>query len=116
MKAGGMLGHAGVVVYSEEDDPIEIGRALMHFCAVESCGKCFPCRIGAVRGTGALRPDARERCHDARMSLLKELCDTMEIGSLCALGGMIPIPIRNLVQFFPEEFERYRAPVSAAMS
>jgi formate dehydrogenase iron-sulfur subunit len=116
MKAGGMLGHAGVVVYSQEDDLIEIGRALMHFCAVESCGKCFPCRIGAVRGTELFDQMLKGGVTDARMSLLKELCDTMEIGSLCALGGMIPIPIRNLVQFFPEEFERYRAAYPAAVS
>jgi NADH:ubiquinone oxidoreductase subunit F (NADH-binding)/NADH:ubiquinone oxidoreductase subunit E len=116
MKAGGMLGHAGVVVYSEEDDLIEIGRALMHFCAVESCGKCFPCRIGAVRGTELFDQMLRGGVTEARMSLLKDLCDTMEIGSLCALGGMIPIPIRNLVQFFPEEFERYRAQADAVVS
>jgi formate dehydrogenase iron-sulfur subunit len=115
-KAGGMLGHAGVVVYSEEDDLIEIGRALMHFCAVESCGKCFPCRIGSVRGTELFDQMLSGGVTDARMSLLKELCDTMEIGSLCALGGMIPIPIRNLVQFFPEEFERYRQAEGAAAS
>jgi formate dehydrogenase iron-sulfur subunit len=116
MKAGGMLGHAGVVVYSEEDDLMEIGRALMHFCAVESCGKCFPCRIGAVRGTELFDQMMETGVTDARLSLLKELIDTMEIGSLCALGGMIPIPIRNLVQFFPEEFERYRRPAAAALS
>jgi formate dehydrogenase iron-sulfur subunit len=112
-KAGGMLGHAGIVVYSEADDLIEIGRALMHFCAVESCGKCFPCRIGAVRGTELFDQMLETGVTDARLALLRELCDTMEIGSLCALGGMIPIPIRNLVQFFPEEFERRRAPASA---
>jgi formate dehydrogenase iron-sulfur subunit len=116
MKAGGMLGHAGVVVYSQEDDLIEIGRALMHFCAVESCGKCFPCRIGAVRGTELFDQMLAGGVTEPRMALLKELCDTMEIGSLCALGGMIPIPIRNLVQFFPEEFERYRQPAGAAVS
>jgi formate dehydrogenase iron-sulfur subunit len=115
-KAGGMLGHAGIVVYSEADDLVEIGRALMHFCAVESCGKCFPCRIGAVRGTELFDQMLDTGVTDARLSLLKELCDTMEIGSLCALGGMIPIPIRNLVQFFPEEFERHRAPATAATS
>jgi NADH:ubiquinone oxidoreductase subunit F (NADH-binding)/NADH:ubiquinone oxidoreductase subunit E len=112
-KAGGMLGHAGIVVYSEADDLIEIGRALMHFCAVESCGKCFPCRIGAVRGTELFDQMLETGVTDARLSLLRELCDTMEIGSLCALGGMIPIPIRNLVQFFPEEFERRRASAAA---
>jgi NADH:ubiquinone oxidoreductase subunit F (NADH-binding)/NADH:ubiquinone oxidoreductase subunit E len=116
MKAGGMLGHAGVVVYSEEDDLMVIGRALMHFCAVESCGKCFPCRIGSVRGTELFDQMMETGVTDARLSLLKELIETMEVGSLCALGGMIPIPIRNLVEFFPEEFERYRRPAAAAVS
>jgi formate dehydrogenase iron-sulfur subunit len=116
MKAGGMLGHAGVVVYSQEDDLIEIGRALMHFCAIESCGKCFPCRIGAVRGTELFDRMLQGGVSDARLALLAELCDTMEMGSLCALGGMIPIPIRNLLQFFPEEFDRYRGGAAAAAS
>lgn len=112
-EAGAMLGHAGVVVYSDEDDLVEIGRALMHFCAIESCGKCFPCRIGAVRGTELIdRMMATGNgggVTDQRMVLLAELCETMLHGSLCALGGMVPIPINNLMEFFPEEFDKYRA-------
>ena len=112
-EAGAMLGHAGIVVFSAEDDLVEIGRALMHFCAIESCGKCFPCRIGAVRGTELLDQMMARRngggVTDARMDLLGQLCETMLHGSLCALGGMLPIPINNLMEFFPEEFEKYRA-------
>ena len=110
-EAGGILGHAGVVVYSQRDDLVEIGRALMAFCAVESCGKCFPCRIGAVRGTELfdqfLDPNGIGVTDD-KLQLLSELCETMKYGSLCALGGMIPIPIENLMEFFPEEIDRYR--------
>lgn len=110
-EAGGILGHAGVVVYSQRDDLVEIGRALMAFCAVESCGKCFPCRIGAVRGTEMfdqfLDPNG-SGVTDDKLQLLSELCETMKYGSLCALGGMIPIPIENLMEFFPEEIDRYR--------
>ena len=107
-EAGGILGHAGVVVYSQEDDLVKISRNLMAFCAVESCGKCFPCRIGAVRGTELFDQLMSDGVTDAKMELLAELCETMKLGSLCALGGMIPIPIENLMEYFPEEIERYR--------
>ncbi len=106
--AGGLLGHGGVVVYAGDDDLIEIGRHLMEFCAVESCGKCFPCRIGSVRGVELFDQFLDDGVTDERLGLLRELCDTMEAGSLCALGGLIPLPIRNLMDFFPEEFDRYR--------
>lgn len=105
--AKGLLGHAGVVVYSQEDDLIEIGRNLMHFCAVESCGKCFPCRIGAVRGTELFDQMMATGATQKRKDLMAELCETMKYGSLCALGGAIPTPIENLLEFFPEEWERY---------
>jgi NADH:ubiquinone oxidoreductase subunit F (NADH-binding)/NADH:ubiquinone oxidoreductase subunit E len=105
---GGMLGHASVVVYGEDDDLVEIGRSLMHFTAIESCGKCFPCRIGSVRATELFDQMLTSGVTDERMHLLEELCETMEVGSLCALGGMAPVPINNLVQYFPEEFDRYR--------
>ncbi len=111
--AGGLLGHAGIVVYSQQDDLMEVGRALMQFCAVESCGKCFPCRLGSVRGAELFdqmlavdEPDGGVT--DARMELLSDLCETMELGSLCALGGLLPLPIRNLMDHFPDEFDRYR--------
>jgi formate dehydrogenase iron-sulfur subunit len=109
--AGGILGHAGIVVYTEDDDLVEICRNLMAFCAVESCGKCFPCRIGAVRGTELfdqmLDPEAGGVTDD-RLALLGDLCETMKVGSLCALGSMTPLPIESLLREFPEELERHR--------
>jgi formate dehydrogenase iron-sulfur subunit len=103
-----MLGHGGIVVYSQEDDLVKIGRGLFHFCAVESCGKCFPCRIGAVRGTELFDQMIETGVTDQRLALLSDLCETMKYGSLCALGGMTPAPIESIVKHFPEELDRYR--------
>ncbi len=109
---GAILGHGGIVVYSQEDDLVKIGRGLMHFCAVESCGKCFPCRIGAVRGTELFDQMMESGVTDERVELLGELCETMKYGSLCAMGGMTPAPIESLIQHFPDELERYRKSVA----
>ncbi|MCE9590635.1 MAG: NAD(P)H-dependent oxidoreductase subunit E [Planctomycetes bacterium] len=111
--AKGILGHAGVVVYSQNDNLVEICRGLMEFCAIESCGKCFPCRIGSVRGTELFdqmmdTASPRGGVTDVRLNLLTELCETMKYGSLCALGGMIPAPIECLMEYFPQELDRYR--------
>lgn len=111
---GGIVGHAGIVVYSQEDDLIEIARGLMHFCAVESCGKCFPCRIGSVRGTELIDQMMTEGVTDDRLNLLGEINETMRYGSLCAMGGMTPDPIDSILQHFPEEFDRYRKPAGAS--
>ncbi len=110
-KVNGIVGHAGIVVYSDADDLVDICRNLMAFCAVESCGKCFPCRIGAVRGTelfDQMTDPAGRGATDAKLSLLSELCETMKYGSLCALGGMIPLPIECLLEYFPHELAKYR--------
>jgi formate dehydrogenase iron-sulfur subunit len=106
--AGALLGHGGIVVYSEDDDLVKIGRGLFHFCAVESCGKCFPCRIGAVRGTELFDQMIETGVTDQRLALLSDLCETMKYGSLCAMGGMTPAPIESIVEHFPEELDRYR--------
>ncbi|MDA0334491.1 MAG: NAD(P)H-dependent oxidoreductase subunit E [bacterium] len=106
--AGGLLGHGGIVVYSQQDDLVKIGRGLFHFCAVESCGKCFPCRIGAVRGTELFDQMIEDGVTDQRLALLGDLCETMKYGSLCAMGGMTPAPIESIVEHFPEELARYR--------
>lgn len=105
---GALLGHGGIVVYSESDDLVKIGRGLFHFCAVESCGKCFPCRIGAVRGTELFDQMIEDGVTDQRLALLDDLCETMKYGSLCAMGGMTPAPIESLVEHFPQELDRYR--------
>ncbi len=112
----GILGHAGVVVYSQDDNLVEICRGLMEFCAIESCGKCFPCRIGSVRGTELFdqmmdTESPKGGVTDVRLNLLTELCETMKYGSLCALGGMIPAPIECLMEYFPEELNRYRTEI-----
>lgn len=107
-KVNGILGHAGIVVYSQTDDLVEICRGLMEFCAIESCGKCFPCRIGSVRGTELFTQMMQTGVTDDRLHLLTELCETMKYGSLCALGGMIPSPIECLMEYFPQELEKYR--------
>jgi NADH:ubiquinone oxidoreductase subunit F (NADH-binding)/NADH:ubiquinone oxidoreductase subunit E len=107
-KVGAILGHGGMVVYSDDDDLVHIARGLMRFCAIESCGKCFPCRIGSVRGVELFDQMIESGVTDQRLALLAELCETMKFGSLCALGGMIPKPIESLVQHFPAELERYR--------
>ncbi len=114
-QVNGMLGHAGIVVYSQADDLVEIARGLMKFCAVESCGKCFPCRIGSVRGTELFDQMIESGVTDERLELMNELCETMKYGSLCALGGMIPTPIECLMQYFPGELDRYRQKSATTM-
>ncbi len=103
----GLLGHAGVVVYPEGVDLVRIGRNLMAFCAVESCGKCFPCRIGSLRGTEIFDRILSGKGSQADLDLLADLDETMLYGSLCALGGAIPTPIDNLMIHFIESFQRY---------
>jgi formate dehydrogenase iron-sulfur subunit len=77
----------------------------MEFCAVESCGKCTPCRIGSVRGVEVIDRIIANEDRAANMALLKELCDTMVDGSLCAMGGLTPFPVRSAVKYFPKDFE-----------
>ncbi|TGD76038.1 formate dehydrogenase beta subunit [Mangrovimicrobium sediminis] len=101
---GGMLGHGGLVLFDDSVDMARQARFAMAFCTEESCGKCTPCRIGAVRGTELLdRVIAREAPH-SELALLEELCDTMEQASLCAMGGMTPAPVRSALAHFPEDF------------
>ena len=104
-EAGAMLGHAGVVVFPQGTDMVAVGRGLMKFCAVESCGKCFPCRLGAVRGTEIFDKLLDGRGEEGDIALLESLSETMRYGSLCALGGGIPIPIDNLLTSFRGEFD-----------
>lgn len=99
---GGLLGHAGVVVFDEGADMLGMARFAMEFCAVESCGKCTPCRIGAVRGVETL--DRIRQGDRAAVPLLEDLCETMTDGSLCALGGLTPLPVLSALRHFPDEF------------
>ena len=99
-----MLGHGGVVVFDDSVDMAAQARFAMEFCAVESCGKCTPCRIGSVRGVEVIdRLIAREGKQE-NTDLLRDLCDTMEAGSLCAMGGLTPYPVRSALQYFPGDF------------
>jgi formate dehydrogenase iron-sulfur subunit len=102
----GMLGHGGVVVFDDTVDLSEQARFAMEFCAVESCGKCTPCRVGSVRGVEILdRIRAGEALED-NFALLDDLCETMVEGSLCAMGGLTPYPVRSAIREFPEDFRR----------
>jgi formate dehydrogenase iron-sulfur subunit len=101
---GAMLGHGGVVVFDDTVDMAQQARFALEFCALESCGKCTPCRIGSVRGVEVMdRVIAREDC-GPQLELLRDLCDTMEAGSLCAMGGLTPHPVRSALEHFPEDF------------
>ena len=107
-KIDAMLGHGGVVVFDETVDLSEQARFAMTFCAVESCGKCTPCRIGAVRGVEVIdkiiSPVQTQAARQDAIVLLKDLCDTMIAGSLCAMGGMTPYPVLSALEHFPEDF------------
>ncbi|GGM11528.1 formate dehydrogenase subunit beta [Pseudooceanicola nanhaiensis] len=99
---GGLIGHAGLVVFDDSADMGQLARFAMEFCAVESCGKCTPCRIGAVRGVETID---RIRAGDAAaIPLLEDLCETMRDGSLCALGGFTPYPVLSALRLAPEDF------------
>lgn len=103
---GGLIGHAGVVVFDESADMLGMARFAFEFCAVESCGKCTPCRIGAVRGVETVDRIARGDA-DA-IPLLTDLCETMKDGSLCALGGFTPYPVMSALTHFPDDFATTR--------
>jgi len=102
--AGGILGHGGVVVFDDTVDMARMARFAMEFCAVESCGKCTPCRIGSVRGVEVIDAIIARRDKAASLMLLRDLCATMANGSLCALGGLAPLPVMSAVRHFPEDF------------
>ncbi|HEX5464596.1 MAG TPA: NADH-ubiquinone oxidoreductase-F iron-sulfur binding region domain-containing protein, partial [Burkholderiales bacterium] len=99
-----MLGHGGIVVFDDNVDMARMARYAMEFCAIESCGKCTPCRIGSPRGVEVMDAiiDGRDRQHN--LALLRDLCDTMLNGSLCALGGMAPYPVLSALRHFPQDF------------
>ncbi|MDK3018226.1 formate dehydrogenase beta subunit [Pseudodonghicola flavimaris] len=99
---GGLIGHAGLVVFDDSADMLHMARFAMEFCAVESCGKCTPCRLGAVRGVETL--DRIAAGDTGAVPLLTDLCEVMKDGSLCALGGFTPYPVLSALQRFPEEF------------
>jgi formate dehydrogenase iron-sulfur subunit len=101
---GGLIGHAGIVVFDDTADMLKLARFAMEFCAVESCGKCTPCRIGSVRGVETI--DRIAAGDPAATVILTDLCDTMRDGSLCALGGFTPFPVMSALRHFPDDFAR----------
>ena len=101
---GGMIGHGGVVVFDDTVDMAYMARYAMEFCAIESCGKCTPCRIGSTRGVEVIDRVRTGEHPELNIQLLRDLCDTMLHGSLCALGGMTPFPVLSAIDHFPEDF------------
>ena len=101
---GAMVGHGGIVAFDDTVDMLEQARYAMEFCAIESCGKCTPCRIGSVRGVEVLDRIRAGIERDRNFELLKDLCQTLRFGSLCALGGLTPDPVRSALEYFPEDF------------
>ena len=104
-KIGAMLGHGGIVSFDDSVDMSEQAQFSMEFCKIESCGKCTPCRIGSVRGVELIESIRRGENLQHNKELLVELCDTMEDGSLCAMGGMTPFPVRSALKYFSKDFE-----------
>jgi formate dehydrogenase iron-sulfur subunit len=100
----GLIGHAGLTVFDDSADMLAQARFAMEFCAIESCGKCTPCRIGAVRGVETV--DRIAKGDTAAIPLLTDLCATMKSGSLCALGGFTPYPVLSALNHFPADFAR----------
>lgn len=109
----GLIGHAGIVVFDDTADMLKQARFAMEFCAIESCGKCTPCRIGSVRGVEVIDRIAAGEAPDRQIALVTDLCNTMKFGSLCALGGFTPYPVMSALTHFPDDF-RPRAMNEAA--
>ncbi len=103
---GAMVGHGGVVVFDDSVDMAQQARFAMEFCAIESCGKCTPCRIGSTRGAETIDKIVAGENVAANLTLLEDLCQTMTDGSLCAMGGLTPMPVMSAVKHFPEDFTR----------
>lgn len=101
---GAMLGHGGIVVFDGSVDMAAQARFAMEFCAIESCGKCTPCRIGSTRGVEVIDKIIAGENRMANAALLEDLCTTMTDGSLCAMGGLTPMPVLSALTKFPEDF------------
>jgi formate dehydrogenase iron-sulfur subunit len=100
----GLIGHGGVVVFDDSVNMAKQARFAMEFCAIESCGKCTPCRIGSTRGVEVLDRIIADSDRPANLAVLEDLCNTMKFGSLCALGGFTPYPVMSALTHFPEDF------------
>ena len=103
-EVGGMLGHGGIVVFDDTVNMAKQARFAMEFCAEESCGKCTPCRIGSTRGVEVIDRIVAGEEQAKNLELLEDLCEVMTDGSLCAMGGLTPLPVRSALKLFPADF------------
>jgi formate dehydrogenase iron-sulfur subunit len=103
-QAGGMLGHGGIVVFDNTANMAKQARFAMEFCAEESCGKCTPCRIGSTRGVEVIDRIVAGEDQEKNLELLEDLCEVLTDGSLCAMGGLTPMPVRSALKLFPADF------------
>ena len=101
---GAVLGHGGIVVHDDSADMAGLARYAMEFCAIESCGKCTPCRIGSTRGVEVIDRIAQDVNREQQVLLLRDLCETMTYGSLCAMGSMTPYPVLSALNHYPQDF------------
>lgn len=101
---GAVVGHGGIVVHDDTADMARLARYAMEFCAIESCGKCTPCRIGSTRGVEVIDRITNGENRPQQVKLLRDLCDTMVNGSLCAMGGMTPFPVLSALNHYPQDF------------
>ncbi|MGY4830027.1 formate dehydrogenase beta subunit [Sphaerotilaceae bacterium SBD11-9] len=101
---GAVLGHGGIVVHDDTADLSQLARYAMEFCAIESCGKCTPCRIGSTRGVEVIDKITMNQNRVQQVQLLRDLCDTMVHGSLCAMGNMTPYPVLSALNHYPQDF------------
>jgi formate dehydrogenase iron-sulfur subunit len=113
-KIGAMVGHGGIVVFDDTVDMAAQARYAMEFCAIESCGKCTPCRIGSTRGVEVIDRLIAGKDSEKQEVLLRDLCNTMIYGSLCALGGLTPYPVISALNHFPEDFIKHAAVKAAS--
>ena len=102
--ADALVGHAGITVFDDTVDMAQMARFAMEFCAVESCGKCTPCRLGSTRGVETMDQIIAGKNVEANLALIADLSETMKFGSLCALGGFTPYPVMSAIKHFPEDF------------
>jgi formate dehydrogenase iron-sulfur subunit len=110
----GLIGHGGIVVFDDSVDMRRQARFAMEFCAIESCGKCTPCRIGSTRGVETIEKIMRGERVAENIALVEDLCSTMKFGSLCALGGFTPYPVMSALRHFREDFGPAPATLQAA--
>jgi formate dehydrogenase iron-sulfur subunit len=101
---GAMVGHGGIVAFDDTVDMAKMARYAMAFCAIESCGKCTPCRIGSTRGVEVIDKIIAGEEREKNLALLKDLNETMIAGSLCAMGGLTPYPVMSALEHFAEDF------------